>query len=160
MLTQALVKEFFDYHEGRLIRRSDNKNVETPSKKGPNKYYYVVWAWSKIWLSHRIIFLWHHGYLPKRIDHIDGCSLNNKIENLREVTQSQNLQNIRKKKTNTSGYKGVSWSKRRECWVAQITVDRKCRNLGGYQTKELAYEAYQAAAAKYHTTNPEAKNVP
>jgi hypothetical protein len=113
-----------------------------------------------LWLAHRLIFLWHHGFLPERIDHIDGCSLNNKIENLRAVTQSQNLQNTNKRKTNTSGYKGVSWSKQRKCWIASITVNHKCRNLGGFKTKELAYEAYQLAAAKYHTTNPYAKNVP
>ena len=159
MMNQTLVKELFDYCDGNLIKRSTNKIVGTVTSKSVNRQYVVVWAINKLWLAHRLIFLWHYGYFPKCIDHIDTNSLNNKIENLREATVSQNLQNTPKRKTNTSGYKGVSWSKGRKSWTAQITINYKCRNLGVFDTKELAYEAYQNAAAKYHTTNPEAKNV-
>lgn len=156
-MNQALAKELFDYCDGNLIRKTTGKVVGTVTSKSVNRQYVVVWAADRLWLAHRLIFLWHHGYLPKYIDHIDINSLNNKIENLREITTSQNLQNTPKRRTNTSGYKGVSWSKSSKKWTAQITINYKCRNLGRFDTKELAYEAYQAAASKYHTTNPEAK---
>ena len=61
----------------------------------------------KLYLVHRLIFLYHHGYMPKFIDHIDRNPLNNNIENLREVTRSENNQNVNKRKNNTSGYKNV-----------------------------------------------------
>jgi HNH endonuclease/AP2 domain len=159
MMNQTLVKELFDYCDGNLIKRSTGKRVGTITSKSVNRQYVVVWAMSKLWTAHRLIFLWHHGFFPKIIDHIDQNSLNNRIENLRAVTKSENSQNSNKRKTNTSGYKGVYWRKDIEKWSSQITINCKCKNLGFFKTKEDAYEAYQIAASKLHTTNPEAKNV-
>jgi len=156
-MNQTLIKELFDYCDGNLIKKSTGKNVGTITSKNTNRQYVVVWCFNKLYLAHRLIFLWHHGYLPELIDHIDQNSLNNKIENLRAATKSENSQNSNKRKSNTSGYKGVYWRKDVEKWSSQITINRKCKNLGVFQTKEDAYEAYQTAASKLHTINPEAK---
>ena len=157
MINQITVKELFDYCDGNLIKKSTGKIVGTKTSATVPKQYIVVWLEGKLWYAHRLIFLWHHGYFPKLIDHIDQNSLNNKIENLREATKSQNSQNQNKKKSNTSGYKGVYWRKDVKKWSSQISVNYKCKNLGVFMTKEEAYEAYQEAAAKLHTINPEAK---
>ena len=53
-----------------------------------------------------------------QVDHIDGCILNNKLENLRWVTRSENQRNICKSKINTSGILGVSFDKCTNCWRA------------------------------------------
>ena len=70
----------------------------------------------KIYRNHRIIWLMLYGYLPKIIDHIDHNRLNNKAENLREVTCSENCKNITKPKNNTSGVVGVSYNKKQHKW--------------------------------------------
>lgn len=158
MIQQDQFVSIFNYLDGDIIRKTDNKHMGCKSNSG-SKTYIKIWTNGRLYFAHQLVFLWHHGYIPEIIDHIDGDSLNNRIENLRAVTMSQNLQNTKRRRTNTSGYKGVSWSKQRNCWIAQITVNRKCKNLGGYKTKEEAYEAYQKAAFTLHTTNPEAKEM-
>lgn len=83
-------------------------------------------------------------------DHINGNSLDNRRSNLRLATQSQNNFNSRLNIRNTSGYKGVTWSKQRSKWQAQISVNKTYINLGHYDTPQEAYEAYKEAARKYH----------
>lgn len=83
-------------------------------------------------------------------DHIDGDSLNNQKKNLRICTRSQNLMNRGKTKLNKSGFKGVSWSKGRDKWIAYIHINKKTKNLGRFSSKLKAYEAYCKACQKYH----------
>ncbi len=82
------------------------------------------------------------------VDHIDGNSLNNRRSNLRIVTNAQNLQNRSKTKFNTSGFKGVSWTKGH--WAAQIGENGQRHHLGLFDTPEQAYQAYCEAAKLYH----------
>lgn len=85
-------------------------------------------------------------------DHINGNGLDNRRENLRLATRSQNSINRGKQSNNKSGYKGVSWNKRDKRWTAQITINKHIINLGGFDTPEQAYEAYKEAAKQYHGT--------
>ncbi len=96
----------------------------------------------KLYLVHRLIFLYHHGYMPKFIDHIDRNPLNNNIENLREVTKSENGFNRGKNKNNTSKYKCVTYMKDKKKWKAYIKINGKQKHLGYFMAPELAYEAY------------------
>jgi len=66
----------------------------------------------------RLFFYWHNNYLPDIVDHIDRNSLNNNVENLRELTNSQNLRNSSKRRKGSSIYKGVSWHKKAKKWKA------------------------------------------
>ncbi len=84
------------------------------------------------------------------VDHIDGNGLNNVRANLRAATHKQNCRNARVKKSNTSGFRGVYYSKRDRNWVAQITVDRKTTNLGRFATAQDASRAYAIASAAHH----------
>lgn len=84
------------------------------------------------------------------IDHIDGDPLNNRKSNLRFCTNAENTKNQRKKKNNTSGFKGVSWDKEKKKWAAQITVNQKKIWLGTFEDKVEAAKAYNKAAIKYH----------
>jgi hypothetical protein len=84
------------------------------------------------------------------VDHIDGNSLNNTRSNLRAATKAQNGYNRGKSKNNKSGIKGISWDKSRSKWAVQIRADGTTRNLGRFDTKEDAAEAYRKAVKKYH----------
>jgi hypothetical protein len=78
------------------------------------------------------------------IDHIDGNAANNRIENLREATNSQNLANHEKNKNNTSGFKGVY--RRRADYINQFEANCAGRYLGLFPTAEAAAVAYNKAA--------------
>lgn len=100
--------------------------------------------------NHRIAFLMHHGYLPKIIDHKDNDRLNNKINNLRGCTQSENKMNSGAYSNNKSGYKGVSWYPKSNKWQASIGLNRKVKHLGYFKCKHEAARAYNLAARMYH----------
>lgn len=72
-------------------------------------------------------------------DHINGNKLDNRKENLRTVTHSQNQLHSRLPKTNTSGVKGVVWDKKNKKWQAQLKVNGKNHFLGRYKTIIEAY---------------------
>lgn len=87
------------------------------------------------------------------IDHKNRNPLDDRIENLREVTISQNMCNrgITKTGKENSKYKGVYWKKSTRKWEAKIGVNGKYINLGScHDNPEEAYEAYLEAAKKYH----------
>lgn len=79
------------------------------------------------------------------IDHKNKDRDDNRFENLRKATNSQNQANAFWS-TNTSGFKGVSWQPSRGKWIAMITVNNQKRNLGRYNTRVEAAKAYQRAA--------------
>lgn len=84
-------------------------------------------------------------------DHRNGNGLDNRRCNLREATPGENGQNCRKRPHNTSGFKGVTWHKRRRKWMAQIKPgDRSNRFLGYFATAEEAAHVYDAAARELH----------
>jgi hypothetical protein len=76
-------------------------------------------------------------------DHQDQHTLNNRRLNLRPCTQSQNQSNRKKMAKNTSGFKGVSWSKSNGNWQAQTSLNGVHVHLGHYATKEEAFSAYR-----------------
>ena len=75
--------------------------------------------------THRLIFKMIHGYEPLFIDHINGNPLDNKISNLRSVTQKENNRN--KSIIKSTGYIGVYFyaTKKRKQWYAKVEVDGK-----------------------------------
>ena len=84
------------------------------------------------------------------VDHINKDTLDNRDENLRVATHSQNLRNRGATKTNTSGFKGVYWDKERGKWRAQIMLNRRNFILGRFITAQKAHIAYCAAARQMH----------
>ncbi len=90
---------------------------------------------------HRLI-IWHPPGL--HTDHIDGNKFNNQKSNLRICTPAQNSVNRDKKIDNTSGFKGVYWSKASNRWITQMMINSKMHFLGAFDTKIEAAEAYNA----------------
>jgi len=101
--------------------------------------------------AHMLAWLIVYGEWPNgQIDHINGDRLDNRIKNLRVVTQQQNAFNRVLYKNNSSGVKGVSWSIAQQAWHAQIRVTGKRIHLGFFKSKNDAANAYAAASAKFH----------
>lgn len=92
---------------------------------------------------HRIVWEMHYGHIPAglEIDHEDGNGLNNRLENLRLVTDLVNNQNARKSVKNTSGFSGVSWDKRSGQWRAYAKTANQQIHLGYFAVLEHAAEA-------------------
>jgi hypothetical protein len=144
MITQERLKELFDYQNGQLIwkvKKARCVKIGTAagsiSTANGLKYVCVEIDGSSHKL-HRLNFLYHYGYLPKCVDHKDGNTLNNKIENLREATLSQNSQNGKFRTSNTSGYKNVSFEKRHNKWRVLLRVNGINKSFGYYDDLELA----------------------
>lgn len=99
---------------------------------------------------HRIINNTPKGFIT---DHINRNGLDNRKNNLRTVDKSQNTINSGIWKSNTSGVKGISWSKRRKRWRTYITLNYKTVFLGEFKNKEDAAIARKKAESIYHTKN-------
>ena len=116
----------------------------------PNSEGYIrITINKKLYLLHRLIYKyfnvdWDITYSPnKQIDHIDINPLNNKIENLRVVTNSQNSRNQNKQKNCSSKYIGVYWNKNSNKWIAHIKINCKTTHLGYFDNEDEAGEVYQ-----------------
>ena len=103
-------------------------------------------------LGHILAWAVVHGEWPSSIlDHIDGNGFNNRIENLRLATVTQNAWNRRRRSDNKSGLKGV-WRNapsRSKAWRSSIQVNGKRICLGEYATAADAGEAYAKAARRF-----------
>lgn len=114
--------------------------------------YQHIFIDRKKYRSHRLAWFYMHGIWVDQIDHKDTNCSNNRLDNLRPATRSENAQNRRKPYANsTSGFLGVSKIKRTGRWTAQIMVNGMARHLGcSFRTPEDAYAAYVAAKVKLH----------
>lgn len=82
-------------------------------------------------------------YQYEKVDHINQDCLDNRIKNLRPVTQSQNGMNRPEQSNNTSGVSGVSFKKSSLSWQAYIKINNQQISLGGWKTKEEAIKMRQ-----------------
>lgn len=140
-ITQEFLHEFLQYSDGSLVWKktvgrlaTKNRIAGTLSDSG----YLTICVCGKIYKLHRLIFFYHYGYFPKIVDHIDGDKINNRIENLREATISENAWNSKIRVTNKSGIKGISWDKKSNKWRASCMVNYKQNNLGCFDSIDEA----------------------
>lgn len=143
MITKELLNELFIYNNGNLFVKNvskKNTRLKIGDKAGhtTKQGYGLIKINGKSYLLHRVIYCMHYGYFPNQVDHIDNNPINNKIENLREVTGSQNCMNKKISIRNTSGYKNVCWHKAAKKWRVQIKIKGVSKNFGCYEDIELA----------------------
>ena len=103
--------------------RKDNNSYHTIKIDGIGKY------------SHRVLYEKYNGIeIPEvlMIDHINRIKTDNRIDNLRLVSRSQNTQNRPKRRDNISGYKNIYWHTQSEKWRVQLTVNGKRLYYGSY----------------------------
>jgi hypothetical protein len=142
----------FTYKDGELYWQNCPKTNLNGTKAGylNNTGYLRVKINQKGYLIHRLIYVSHHGYLPKMIDHINGNPLDNRIENLREATSYENQYNAKARKDNYSGIKGIGWNKTKKKWIVRIRINGVRKHLGAFEDLELAELVILEARDKYH----------
>lgn len=168
-LTQEIVQELLHYNPetGVLSWKERDRELFESDKKWRNwnnKYYgkevgsvykdkrniYRGFSlFNKTQRVHRVIWLYYYGYWPKIIDHINGDGLDNRICNIRDVSNQENLKNQRKRSNNTSGVLGVHWNKTKDKWQVLIKVDGKAKHVGFFADIESAAEARKQAEMEY-----------
>ena len=155
MLTQERLKEQLHYDEatGIFTWRLARQGVRSGSVAGtvrPNGYI-AIKIDRRLYLAHRLAWFYVYGeFPPADIDHINCMKSDNRIVNLRLATSSENQMNVQIQSNNTSGFKGVTWHKKRGKWQAQSKLNGKYRFLGYFPSAEAASEAYQAFAKRHH----------
>jgi hypothetical protein len=112
--------------------------------------YKLICLHGKPFLAHRITFYMANGNCPDFIDHIDNNGHNNHIDNLRPATRSENQLNRKLAKSNISGVKGVSWSKREKTWYACLNINGINKNLGYFKSLDMAKEFIELAREMAH----------
>ena len=152
MITAGQLRKRLDYNPktGLFFWKSINGHrVKVGDQVGTKADYgrIVIWVDGRMYRAHRLAWLYMYGKWPsKDVDHINGNPSDNRISNLRLATKSQNLGNMKKPITNTSGKKGVSWHAIGKKWQAHIRVEGKNYYLGLFPSVEAAHEAYSHAA--------------
>jgi hypothetical protein len=146
----------YDADSGVFTWVNRRSNVKAGQKCGTalDRGYVGIRLFGRRYYAHRLAWLYVYGAFPTNvIDHINGCKNDNRIENLREVTQAQNLQNVLSPKRNALGHTGVYRHKsgRYRC---SISINGVCHSLGCYETLALASEAREFAKELFHPFAP------
>lgn len=151
-ISQKIVRDLLIYnpYTGELLWRESQlfgkRETGSTATRLSTHGYLIVSLKSKVYLAHRIIWLYVYGYMPEhQIDHIDRNKTNNKLNNLRETSASCNVKNSKISKLNKSGVKGVIYKKRKKAWIAFIKTDNKvvmkqCQEFDEAVCYRLAFE--------------------
>lgn len=150
-LTQASLKALLDYEPDSGVFTWRERRDRSPQWNGRyagtmagsiarvnphHGSYRQIRIGGKSYYEHRLAWLWMTGSWPTEIDHRDRHGCNNRIDNLRVCTSSQNQGNRKAQSNNAGGLKGVR--RRGSKFVAFISAEY----LGTFETKEAAHAAY------------------
>lgn len=156
--SREYLNQCFRYEDGKLYWKSrpeshfssasrcDHWNSRNQGKEAG--YEDKAWLRWKIticdsdFFRHRIVWAMHNDIVPDLIDHKNRNKRDDRIDNLRESTVSQNAANAKLSSANTSGYRGVTWDKSSGKWRSQIEVNGKAIYLGWFD------DVREAAAAR------------
>lgn len=151
MITQSRLKILFNYKQGKLYWVNSCRGTAAGSEAGTNDGRYTkIMIDYKLYLAHRLIWLYHYGYLPEFIDHKYGRDIGDYLWNLRECTRSQNGYNAKLRKDNKSGVKGVYFHKSTGKWFSQIRDKGKRICVGYFKTVESARVAMEIKRNELH----------
>lgn len=149
-MTQERLQELYIYDpQGWFVgKRSNKRPLGKMTWDGYRELCVIVGGKKKYIRYHRAIWLWHYGTVPQQIDHINGNPLDNRVENLRKCTTSQNQGNKGLQINSTTGFKGVTYVKSRGVFRANIETAGKSKYLGVSSDPIEAAKLYDQAARK------------
>jgi hypothetical protein len=149
---QSRFHELFAYADGKLVRKvsiGSSKAGSIADYKEPNGYLRVRID-GKRYAVHQVIFCMKFGYIPKMIDHINGIKDDNRIENLRIATPSQNGYNTKITFLNTTGVKNVQYIKHINKYQVRLKINKQNTVIGYFKNLELSELVAMEARDKYH----------
>ncbi len=154
MITQSELKDILHYDQdtGVFTWINPKRKLVINCVAGTTfEGYIIIKINNKQYRAHRLAWLYVYGKFPSNlIDHINGIRNDNRLCNLRECTNQQNLFNRKNESNNTSGFKGVYWETARQIWKVCIVVNNKHIYLGRFKEKQEAINSYLTSAKKYH----------
>jgi hypothetical protein len=158
MITHQELRGIVSYDESTGVMRWTEKRkggaFVTGNEVGSvNRYgYRVTNIWKRAYMVHRLIWLYIHGAWPsENIDHINGIRSDNRLVNIRDVSQRVNCENKRHTlKNSKSGLMGAVWRPRSGKWVAHITVNRRQIYLGQFDSAVAAHQEYLSKKIAWH----------
>jgi hypothetical protein len=159
-MTAEMIRTMFEYDSATGILRwlipANRRTASIGSNAGytNSRGYVRVGIDGKNYYAHRLAWLYVYGKWPTyQIDHINGDTTDNRIENLRDIPGAMNMQNIKTaRKKNKTGFLGVykDSAKRNLCWKASIRINGKPVTVGHFASPEEAHAAYIAAKRRFH----------
>lgn len=115
------------------------------------KGYLRVSIRKRLYQLHRVVFALAYGRWPAlHVDHINGNKSDNRLCNLREASNAENMRAIPPKRHNKSGVSGVTFRKKTNKWRAEIVVNYQRMGLGEFEKIESAIAARRAAEDKFY----------
>lgn len=119
----------YDPNTGVITWRESKSNyVKNGTECGTLKPsgYLVINFSKQLYRAHRVAWVMHYGKNPSTfLDHVNQDKTDNRIENLREASSSQNKCNITRRSDNKSGYRGISWDRFRNKWKVEVQIQGK-----------------------------------
>jgi len=154
MITLERLKQILDYdpESGEFVWKQRISIRVTIGEKAGHPLvngYIGIGIDGKKYLAHRLAWFFVYGDWPKGlVDHINQDKADNRISNLRVCTKSDNAANSKKRKDNTSGYKGVCFNKKLGLWMARVQKDGRVVSTEYFKSASEAAESYRRNAQK------------
>lgn len=150
-LTAEELRRLFSYDAQTGLFERNGQTVGILNSNG----YVQVRIHGKLYMAHRLAWLYVHNRWPEnQIDHINRRKTDNRLINLREVTQSQNAQNAGAHKDNAAGTRGIYFDKSRNRWVAELCLNDKVVFKQRFKEKLDAINARAKAEEQFHPYRP------
>lgn len=148
-VTTERIRELFHYEivTGRFYRKSTGKQAaQSPHNQGYTQLNFDGLSM----LTHRAAYLWLEGNFPTTIDHVNHDRACNSWHNIRQASYGENNANLRLRRDNSCGVKGVSFRKDTQKYTARVTAEGKSHRLGCFDTLEEASAAVRIARETLH----------
>ena len=157
MITQSELKEVLSYDEmtGQFVWINPKTNrLKIGDVAGwlNNKGYLHIKIGKASYKCHRLAWLYVYGEFPDgQLDHVNGNKNDNRINNLRSVSNKENGENRKLHSSNTSGHRGISWNKKSNKWTATVRHLGQLHHIGQYSVLEDAVKAVKEARNLFFT---------
>ncbi|HCQ2951016.1 TPA: HNH endonuclease [Escherichia coli] len=141
MTSQSYFNSLYIYNPktGVILNRWNRKENTTKFKNG----YIKLSLGNEQWLAHRVAWIIHFGSIPEgmEVDHINHDKADNRIDNLRIVSHSKNMKNVKLKKSNKTGFCGVHLDTVSGKFIAKVKINGVTHTVGRFHNAKDAGDA-------------------
>lgn len=153
MITKQKLREVLSYDKRtglfNWLAYSNGRRKDLTAGSKNKDGYIVISIDNQRYYAHRLAMIYVNGFCGEEVDHIDGNTSNNSLDNLRDVNGKENSKNCSKPKSNKSGVIGVSFDSINRKWRSTIKVNYKQIHIGRFNSFDAAVKARKQAEQKY-----------